>query len=128
MPPWTALATLVIVIEYYSFAGIVALYRRRTGIQAPAMVGHPDLERAIRVHLNTLEKLAVLLPAMWITAWLSDDRRAATLGAAWAATRVLYAVGYLRSPRGRALGSVLGDLVEVTLLVMAGIGVYRALA
>jgi glutathione S-transferase len=114
MPPFTAIVTVAIVIEYWAFAGLVTIARYRTGIRAPAMVGHPDLEHAIRVHLNTLEKLAIVVPA-------------AATAAAWAATRILYAVGYLHSPRGRTVGAILGDVCEAVLVALAGYGAFQAL-
>ena len=123
MPPWTALVTVVLVAEYYAFAGLVYLARRRTGIRAPAMVGDPGLERAIRVHLNTLEKLAIVVPTLWITAWSVGDGPAALAGAGWGASRLVYAAGYLRSARGRTLGAIIGDVFEIGLLALATYGV-----
>ena len=126
MPAWTALVTVLIVAEYYAFTLPVLLARRRTGIRAPAMSGHPDLDRAIRVHLNTHEKLMVVLPLLWVAAFTVGDRPAAIAAAAWAATRLVYAVGYLRSARGRTLGSLLGDVFEFALLGMALVGAVGA--
>jgi hypothetical protein len=128
LPAWTALVTVVLVAEYYSFARLVALARRRTGIKAPAMVGDPALERTIRVHLNTLEKLAVVMPTLWIAAGTVGDLPAAAIGGAWGATRIVYAIGYLRSPRGRWAGAILGDACEILLVVLAGYGAFHALA
>lgn len=122
-PHWTALMTVVIVAEYYCFSFLVFAARRRTGIWPPAMVGAPELERAVRVHLNTLEKLVVVLPCAWIATWTVGDLPAGAAAGAWALTRLVYAVGYLRSAGGRTLGAVLGDVVEVTLIGMAAYGV-----
>lgn len=123
LPYWTALTTLVIVAEYYCFSFLVFAARRRTGIWPPAMVGAPELERAVRVHLNTLEKLVVVVPCAWIVAWTLGDVPAGAAAGAWAVTRLIYAVGYLRSAAGRTLGAVLGDAVEVGVIGMAVYGV-----
>jgi glutathione S-transferase len=128
VPAWTALVTVALVAEYYLFTLPIYAARRSTGIRAPAMQGHPDLDRAIRVHLNTLEKLLIVFPTLWIAAWTVGDLPAAVSGAAWGVSRVIYAVGYLRSARGRTLGALLGDVVEVGLLGLAGYGVVALLS
>ena len=37
-----------------------------SGIDAPAMTGHPEFERAVRAHANTLEWLPIFLPSLWL--------------------------------------------------------------
>jgi glutathione S-transferase len=122
MPSWTALVTVVLVAQYYAFTVPIYAARRRSGIRAPAMVGDTGLERAIRVHLNTLEKLAIVFPTLWITAWSVGDAPAAIAGAGWGASRIVYAAGYLRSARWRTPGAILGDVFEIGLLVLATYG------
>jgi uncharacterized membrane protein YecN with MAPEG domain len=126
VPAWTALATVVVAVEYYAFSGLVALARSRTGIQPPAMTGAPELDRAVRVHLNTLEKLALVLPCAWVAGVMYADRWAAGVVAAWGITRVAYAVGYLREPRLRMYGALAGDICEFALAGMALYGAIRA--
>lgn len=125
MYAWTMLATVVIAVEYWAFSLPVVLARRRTGIRPPAMSGHPDLDRAMRVHLNTLEKLGLVLPTMWVAAMTVGDVPAGVAGLAWAATRVVFAVGYLRSASGRTAGALLGDVPEFSLAGMALFGAVR---
>ena len=49
-------------------AALVGRARAKYGVLAPAMTGHPDFERANRVHMNTLENLIIFIPAVWIFA------------------------------------------------------------
>lgn len=51
-------------IEYFVFGLLVGRARQTYGVAAPAMSGHPVFERYMRVHQNTLEQLAVFVPAM----------------------------------------------------------------
>jgi glutathione S-transferase len=73
----------------------VARWRGRSGIKAPAMTGDPALERAIRVHMNTVEQLAMFLPALLVCAAYSGDRCTASIAALWLVGRVMYAIGYV---------------------------------
>ena len=123
MPSWTALVTVVLIVEYYALTVPIYAARRRCGIRPPAMVGDPGLERAVRVHLNTLEKLAIVFPTLWITAWSVGDGPAAVAGAGWGASRIVYAAGYLRSARGRTFGAILGDVFEIGLVALSTYGI-----
>ena len=119
VPGWTALVTVLLVLEYAAFSGVVAIARRRTGIRAPAMSGAPLLDHAVRVHLNTLEKLAMVLPLLWISALTVSDRLAAALAFGWLLTRIGYAIGYMIRPRLRTYGAIAGDVFEGSLALMA---------
>ena len=57
---------LLALVEYIVFTGLVGRARGKYKVPAPAMTGHPDFERANRVHQNTLESLIVFIPALWI--------------------------------------------------------------
>ncbi len=53
----TALVAIVtvLVLLFYVWTGVgVGIMRGKHKINAPAMVGHPELERAVRVQANTL--------------------------------------------------------------------------
>ena len=65
--------------------------RGKSGIAAPAMTGDPLLERAIRVHYNTLEWLPIFLVSLWLFAIYWNDLVAAGLGVVWIVGRILYA-------------------------------------
>ena len=55
-------ASLVLYFFTTAYAGRM---RERHKIEAPAMTGHPDFERANRVQANTLENLVPFLAALW---------------------------------------------------------------
>ena len=59
----TGIVTLLAVLISLAFAIGVARARRRVGIDAPAMTGHPDLERALRIQGNTVEQFVIFLPS-----------------------------------------------------------------
>jgi uncharacterized membrane protein YecN with MAPEG domain len=91
------------------------------------MTGHPDFERANRVHQNTLENLVTFIPCVVLFAMYLDARWAAALGFAFVIGRALYAVGYLRAAEKRALGAGICGLTNIALLVGALFGVIRTL-
>ena len=98
--------------------------RGRTGIAAPAMTGHPDLERHVRVHLNTLESLPIYLTSQWLFTLLPkvfpfNEMIAAGLGALWIVGRVIYALGYVKDPGARSMGFLIQGLAIVILLLGA---------
>ena len=49
---WTALVTIVALLVYLGMGLQVAAARGKSGIEAPAMTGHPALERARSAHLQ----------------------------------------------------------------------------
>ncbi len=55
-----AVVTILIVLQTFWFAFQVGQARVRCRIDAPACTGAPELERAFRVHQNTLEQVVVL--------------------------------------------------------------------
>jgi glutathione S-transferase len=94
------------------------------GIQAPAVTGHPLFERAYRIQMNTLENMALLLPALWVNAAFVSDRGAAALGAVWLIARIWYALAYHANPsrRGPAFGVSMAAFALVWLAGLYGVG------
>jgi glutathione S-transferase len=88
----------------------------KTGILAPAMVGDPFLERAIRAHSNTLEWLPIFLPSMWLFTIFWSASWATGLGAAWLVGRIIYFVGYLSDAKKRYPGFFIQSLAAFALL------------
>ena len=99
-----ALTTLAALLFYVVTIINVGRARGRFKIDGPAVTGHPDFERVVRVQMNTLEQLVAFLPALWLFAFYLSPNWAATLGSAWIAGRVIYAVGYYRAADKRAAG------------------------
>ena len=119
---------LLALIEYIVFTGLVGRARGKYKVPAPAMTGHPDFERANRVHQNTLESLIVFIPALWIFGLYLSPRWGAVLGVLFIVARAIYAFGYLRAAEKRGPGAGLTGLVNIALVVGALVGVVRALA
>ena len=117
---------LLALLEYIVMAGLVGRARAKYGIRAPATTGHPDFERANRVHINTLENLIIFIPAVWVFASYVSVRWAAGLGALFVVGRALYAVGYLRAAEKRSAGAGITGIVNIVLVVGGLIGLARA--
>ena len=118
---------LLALLEYIVMAGLVGRARAKYGVHAPATTGHPDFERANRVHVNTLENLIIFVPAVVIFAAYVSEFYAAILGALFVVARALYAIGYLLAAEKRSVGAGITGVVNVVLVVGALIGVARAL-
>jgi glutathione S-transferase len=114
-------------LEYIVMGAIVGRARAKFGIHAPAMTGHPEFERANRVHVNTLENLIIFIPAVLLFANYVSVRWAAALGFAFVVARVLYAVGYLKAPEKRGIGAGITGILVVLLVLGALVGLARAL-
>src|SRR5580658_10176188 len=94
---WIALVILLALVEYMVFGFLVGGARARYKVAAPATTGHPDFERTFRVHYNTLELLVVFIPAIWLFGMYLNPRWGAIIGAVFLASRVVYAIGYIKS-------------------------------
>ena len=121
------LVTALMLLEYFVFTLLVGVARGKTGIDAPAMTGAPELERAVRVQLNTLEQLIVVIPAMFLFAMFVNVQVAAGLGVLFIIARILYARGYLADPGKRSLGFGLGFLATLVLLLGSVYGTLMAI-
>ena len=113
---WTAIVTIVALLTYFWMGLQVATARGKSGIDAPAMTGHPLLERANRVHINTLEWLPMFLAGLWLFAIYWDQRVAVGLGAVWIVGRILYSAGYMADPGKRSTGFMIQALAVAVLL------------
>jgi uncharacterized MAPEG superfamily protein len=120
----TALTTIVLV-----FATIlVGRARGKTGIKAPATIGHPDFERAFRAHMNTLEQAVVFLPVLWLASIYSGyESIAGYVGYAWIVGRLWYIVGYVKEADKRSIGFLIGIICFFILLLMSLWGIGKAL-
>ena len=116
---WPALVTLVALLLCLVLGINVGRARHRSGVLAPATTGDATLERAFRVHYNTLEWLPIFLGALWIFAIYWNDRAAAVLGAVWILGRIIYARGYMADPAKRGPGFGVQALATLVLLLGA---------
>ena len=124
----SAIVTLAAVVLYYFFMGSrVGTMRARLNIKAPATTGHPDFERAFRVHANTGEQLVAFLPALWIATWLFRELfwLPAAFGAAFLIGRVVYMRLYMANPDSRIAGAFLSMLPILALVILGIVGVAQ---
>lgn len=122
-----ALVTLLTVLLLFGTAFAVGRARGRYQIKAPATSGHPAFERAFRAQMNTLEATVMFLPLLWLAAYYGFALWGGIAGLVWIVGRVWYAVAYLKQAEKREGGFVLGMLGWAATLVLAAIGVGRAL-
>jgi len=123
-----ALVTILALLTYLGTAVNVARNRRRHGVAPPAMTGAPQVEQALRVQANTLEWLAIFLPALWLFAVYWSDLIAAVLGGLWILGRLLYGFGYMQEKvTARYPGFGIQATATLILLIGAGVGAVRAL-
>lgn len=127
MPHYTALVTLLACLFLFVTGIFVAQARRRTGVKAPAVTGHPDFERAYRVQMNTVEWMPIMLPALWLFALYGSDEWAALVGAMWIAGRILYLQGYSQAADKRGLGFSIQALATAILWFGALAGIVTAM-
>jgi glutathione S-transferase len=118
-----ALVTVAAVLFYFFTSFGVATARRVSGINAPDMLGHPQLERAVRVHMNTLEWMPIFLVLLWLFAVFVPspygDYGASVLGLVWIVGRYIYRTGYMSDPANRSTGFLIQALACIALLIGA---------
>ncbi len=108
-------------LQYLYFGFAVGGARGRYGVSAPATTGHEMFDRYFRVHMNTLELLVVLVPALPLFAYYISSRWAAALGAIYIVGRFLYFFSYVKDPKKRGPGYGLSFL-PVAILLLGGLG------
>lgn len=127
MDAWTVLTSVAVLLFYFATGINVAVNRTRHEVMAPAMSGHPLVERALRVQGNTLEYLVIFLPALWMFSLYFDPRIGAVLGGVWILGRVLYLTSYMADPASRGPGFAIQALATMTLLGAATTGAVMRL-
>jgi glutathione S-transferase len=122
-----ALVALLAVILQFGTMFVVGHARGKYRIEAPATSGHPAFERAYRVQMNTLESTVMFLPALWLAAHYGYALSAGIAGLVWVLGRIWYAVSYLQDAKKRGTGYLVGMLGWGALVVMAALGLGRAM-
>lgn len=125
--PFAAAVTLLVLALLFATAANVGRARGLYGIKAPATSGHEMFDRAFRVQMNTLEAAVVMLPALWLFAAYAADRWAGVIGLVWVASRVWYALAYLKDPTSRGPAFGISFLAFVALWLGAAWAVARGL-
>ena len=118
-----ALVTVLALLLYIGVFLAAGRARGRYGVQAPAITGAPEFERALRVQQNTLEQLIWFLPALWLFAFYVSPLWSSVIGLVWIAGRIYYAVSYYRDPASREPGFIIGFAASAVLLIGALVGI-----
>lgn len=124
----SAVVTILAILLYFYMGVRVGMIREKHGVKAPATSGHPEFERAFRVHYNTMEALVVFLPLLWLATiyfvqigWLP-----ALFGLVWIVGRVVYMTGYMAEPEKRGTGFGISAVAQLALLLLALYGIVAA--
>jgi glutathione S-transferase len=117
-----AVTILTALILLYTM-GLVARTRGRHKLFAPAMFGHAEVERALRVQGNTVEQVVIFLPLLWVATLYFHGWIPAAVGLVWCIGRVIYAVGYMKEANKRGTGFGIASLASLALLVLSIWGV-----
>lgn len=124
---YVELVAILAVAQYLTFGVLAGQARRTSGLNAPAVIGHPGFERMYRVQMNTLETLVAFLPALYIAAQYWPAYIVAGLGVVYLIGRLLYWRAYVSNPAKRALGFMLSMFPTIALCVLAMVGIVMKL-
>lgn len=125
--PVLVLISVLAVLQFFFFAGLVSRARSRYGVAAPAVTGHAIFERYFRVQMNTLELLVMFLPGLWLAGLYVAPVWTLLLGVLYLLGRLLYLRGYVADPARRGPGYGLSILPILILLLIALVGCIRQL-
>jgi glutathione S-transferase len=123
-----AIVTVIALLVYFWTILLVGRMRGKHGIDAPAMTGNPEFERACRVQANTLEQLVLFLPLLWLAnAYFAlVPYLVAALGVVWIVGRIVYALGYMAEAGKRSMGFLITIVATAGLLILTIIGIVNA--
>ena len=124
----SALVTVLTVLLGLYTMMLVGRMRGKHSVQAPAMTGAPEFERAIRVQMNTLEQVVLFLPVLWLATIypVLSGYLAPGLGLIWIIGRVLYASGYMAEAAKRSSGFLIAGIALLGLLILSIVGIVHA--
>lgn len=118
--------TLLMLVQFFFFGALVAIGRSTFQVAAPAMTGPESFERLVRVHLNTQERLVLMLPLMATAAQFWSPLLVAAAGVLFLVGRMAYWTGYVRQPAKRALGNILSVAAIGICLLATVAGLVRS--
>lgn len=118
--PLTTLALVIALFVYFGLSAAVGQARGKFNVPAPASSGHPEFDKRYRVQMNTLEQLALFVPAVIVGAPVLGDTVTAGLGIVWSLGRIVYARSYVADPAKRGPGFGL-TLLPSMVMLLAGV-------
>lgn len=125
--PLTTLAVILALLVYLVLGFLVGGARAKFGVPAPQSSGHPEFDKRYRVHMNTLEQLALFLPAAFLAAPVLGDVVTAAIALIWSLGRIIYARAYFADAAKRGPGFGLTFFPTLILIGAAGYGAVVAL-
>jgi glutathione S-transferase len=125
--PLTSLAVVLALLVYLVLGFLVGAARGKFNVPAPASSGHPEFDKRYRVHMNTLEQLAMFLPAVFLAVPVLGDAVTAAIALVWSLGRIIYARAYFADAAKRGPGFGLTFFPTLILIGAAGYGAVRAL-
>jgi glutathione S-transferase len=124
---YVTIVVVLALLQFIWFGIAVGRARSRYNVPAPATSGNDLFDRHYRVQMNTLEQLAVFLPAIWLSGSMVDSRWAAGLGVVYLIGRFVYAASYVGDPKKRGLGFMLTSMPSLIMLAAVLIAAVRQL-
>jgi glutathione S-transferase len=123
----TAIVTILSILFVFYTGIVVGQMRSKHKIDAPAVTGNPEFERAYRVQVNTLEQFVIFLPLLWLatTFFQMLPLLPAVIGVVWVIGRFLYMQGYIAEASKRGTGFLITILSSAVLLVLTVIGIVQ---
>ncbi|HJW41720.1 MAG TPA: MAPEG family protein [Rhizomicrobium sp.] len=124
----SAVVTVLSVLFVFYTGLVVAQMRGKHKIDAPAVTGNPEFERAYRVQVNTLEQFVVFLPLLWLatTYFMMLPWLPAVLGLVWIIGRFMYMQGYIAEAGKRSNGFLITIIATAGLLILSVWGIVNA--
>jgi glutathione S-transferase len=114
---WVILVTVLALIQFIFFGVLVSVGRIKHGVQPPSMTGPAAFEALVRVHLNTLERLMLFIPLLWMAALFWSPQWAALAGVFFLVGRFMYWRAYVKDPASRQPGNIVSMLAIAVLLL-----------
>lgn len=127
MSPFPSLVTVSALILYFVVTINVGRARYKYQIPVPQTTGNVDFERVLRVQQNTLEQLALFLPALWLFSIYVSPVWGSILGTTWIIGRIAYAWGYYQAAEKRGLGFAISSLSSIGLILGSLVGIVLTL-
>ena len=95
-------------------------------MKPPATVGHPDFERAFRVHANQCEQTPFFMTGMWLFAVFCHGPAAGVLGLVWCGLRLGYGLHYSKQFEGCTRYTIPSYLVVQFMLLGTAVQIIRS--
>ena len=111
------LMTLAMLLTYFWTGVRVGPARKKYNVVYPATEGSADFNRVYRAHVNTLEQLAIAVPAFWIFAEATHAKYAAVAALVWVIGRIIYVLAYSKQAESRSTGFMIGFIPVVVAIV-----------